>query len=1259
MHAPSKICDAAWWRDVLLPLLVVAFGASPIGAAEPMDQSSEPFRLRVEWGGGQARQWNGVVEVSEGRISRPTSLGVEADEPGTLWISNNALWIERRSPRVYDGFDATITAVPEAMLNITLQSIGENPIHEQVQFRLREVDSNLRVAEIDDEGTRLVVRRTPGDEIRLQIDRPHLVFAPGENFVASALLSDFPAETDTPAAVLSWRVTAARTAQEITQGDQSAYRDSTTQAASEIPMAIKLPMKEGVYDLHLALRQDGSPARKRMVQVVVVADDPSREPADGEASLTGETLIDSFQPANAGFLRRVGRRRDFRFLNDSWNRLLAMFPQSREKPNPSTPTSKVDWSAFRLRIRNPGRPHRLVVTASSSATGTLGISLLEPNAAGQLMPVGLDTGVSVVGNTAQADGDADASGSDHPIRHEVLFWPKIDDPVLLVSDLGTGRRVAVRDVEVFELSSLGSRSESAELPGALKRRLIGPYMHKPMLPDNFGSTETYDPASRRSLDDWATFHSAAIRLVRYLHHGGYNSLMLGAFADGSTIFPSRLLQPTPRYDTGIYFSSGQDPVRKDVLELLYRVFDREDLALIPELQFSTPLPVLEKMLADAPGRARGIELIGRDGRSWRESRGSSRGLAPYYNPLDPRVQEAILQVVEELVSRYHSHHAFRGVAVELSSVGYLQFPGLEWGYDDATVARFERATGVRVPIADGPEKYQRRYEFLTKNVLSHWVGWRCEELARFHIQLAHVVTEKKATSRLYLSGNRTLRGSNPDDDLVATLKSGGKLVALLAPKGLDFKLYSGVDNLTVLRSSSWGLPRHSLDAAMDDTVNYNPNLEAVVSDCSVGSLFYHLPYECRIPEFDSLSPWQPAYTWLAAHVSSTGQRNRERYAHALASYDAPAIFDGGWMIPLGQERHTRQMRDVFQELPAIRFHRFEPHRQPVVVRTARDADSTWLYVVNEFSSEVNVELSLSCGTGATGRLLGKRSLLRLEPSSRAGSRVIFSIDPAGVWACQLHDPNVKVESVEFVPARKALAAIEGKIRRLGREISRVQQPPKLSKIFLTNPGFEQSAENQSVLPGWELSERPALSWALDESNPRSGKSALMLAAGQEDVASLSSDLPLDDNRELSMSIWLRSDRADADVRLVFEASVREEKQLQYAKVRVDKQWRRYLFRVKDIPTDRLEDARVRVEVRGAGKVWIDDVEIHMHRLTPADLRQLTKVFSAISIAWEEERYTDCQRLLSGYWGQLLIDEPPPQREPPRQTTNRLLRFFKR
>jgi hypothetical protein len=56
-------------------------------------------------------------------------------------------------------------------------------------------------------------------------------------------------------------------------------------------------------------------------------------------------------------------------------------------------------------------------------------------------------------------------------------------------------------------------------------------------------------------------------------------------------------------------------------------------------------------------------------------------------------------------------------------------------------------------------------------------------------------------------------------------------------------------------------------------------------------------------------------------------------------------------------------------------------------------------------------------------------------------------------------------------------------------------------------------------------------------------------------------------------------------------------------------------------------------------LWIDDVEIDAQSFSPDEVRQLTKTLSSVKLAWEEGRYADCQRMLDGYWGQLLLSEP--------------------
>ena len=52
------------------------------------------------------------------------------------------------------------------------------------------------------------------------------------------------------------------------------------------------------------------------------------------------------------------------------------------------------------------------------------------------------------------------------------------------------------------------------------------------------------------------------------------------------MYPSAFVERSVRFDNGL--RSGRDPMQKDIVELLYRVFDRSGLALIPELRFDCP-----------------------------------------------------------------------------------------------------------------------------------------------------------------------------------------------------------------------------------------------------------------------------------------------------------------------------------------------------------------------------------------------------------------------------------------------------------------------------------------------------------------------------------------------------------------------------------------------------------------------------------------------------------------------------------------------
>jgi hypothetical protein len=236
---------------------------------------------------------------------------------------------------------------------------------------------------------------------------------------------------------------------------------------------------------------------------------------------------------------------------------------------------QIDWSAVQLRIKHPQRPHRLVLHIAPSGGPFLGASLLEPDARGGLSPHTIDTALA-----AGREESNESSTSHIPdLRDEIVFWPRSCDPVLLLHDVAFERRTQVTSIDVFELAA---PPRPAAASPREDERLMGPYISQLLLPENFGGPKIFDPIAGECLDDWESFHAAALHVADYLAYQGYNSLLIGALSEGRAIYPSAHIEPTRRYDTGALSAVGPVPIPKDFLEVLYRVFDREGLALIPE-----------------------------------------------------------------------------------------------------------------------------------------------------------------------------------------------------------------------------------------------------------------------------------------------------------------------------------------------------------------------------------------------------------------------------------------------------------------------------------------------------------------------------------------------------------------------------------------------------------------------------------------------------------------------------------------------------
>ena len=78
-----------------------------------------------------------------------------------------------------------------------------------------------------------------------------------------------------------------------------------------------------------------------------------------------------------------------------------------------------------------------------------------------------------------------------------------------------------------------------------------------------------------------------------MEHTGRNGVILSVAGEGSSLYPSTSLQPTPHVRRRQFFETGQDPQQKDVVEMLLRMCDRAGIQFIPAVRFTTPLPELE------------------------------------------------------------------------------------------------------------------------------------------------------------------------------------------------------------------------------------------------------------------------------------------------------------------------------------------------------------------------------------------------------------------------------------------------------------------------------------------------------------------------------------------------------------------------------------------------------------------------------------------------------------------------------------------
>jgi hypothetical protein len=1230
---------------------------------------AQDLRLRVAWGGGDAVTWHGTMAVEPGKITGHRALGIESDEPGSMWIDDRQLVIRQRSSRQYDGVDLDIHLPPNsptplaARLIIALEPAGKRAQRRVFEFNLSELIDNERLETLDEHNNRLLIRRVPGDRLRVRVQNRSLVLAPGELLQFQLQPHRLSSEPQENVQIVT-KLTEARGGRELGSDQQQAERTEDGDRYEAMDLQLEAPFSEGVYDFvitatvpakrKLTSNPFGSREKaiaRRVVQFIVI-DPEKKHPAASESP--PNKVVDEINPSQPWW-KRVTKLSDLPGLKDgplqngdvrTWQHpaLGKMIQIAKGATEP-----KANWTAYPMSIQQTGQPHILEVEYPSDVPQSMSISVLQPNAAGAVLPVGLDSGIFVSTEAARSAPSIK--------RHRLVFWPRTKDPVVLITNRRNdapavhGRIRVLGPPKSFQVGSINLRGSTvSHLPRAIPadvqtgNRMFAAYMERPLVPENFSATEALDRASGRNMDDWVTFYEAGTRLTEYLNYAGYNALFLSVLAGGSTIYPSDVLEPTPRYDTGTFLAAGHDPIRKDVLEMLFRLCEREGIRLVPVMQFSSALPRLEALRRKGGPQAAGIDLLDGNGKSWSQIHPQFGESQASYNPLNARVQSAMVAVVGELVDRYRSHRAFGGVAVGCSGNGYALLPGPGWGFDEGTVSQFGRDTGIPLleDAADGGMppalQIQRKYH-------SQWLNWRANRMREFHGRLAAGLRVSLPDGKLFLATTRALQSPDIEEMLRPALPARFRADDALLSVGIRPEAYrqSERNEAPIVLLNPRNVRQH--DALHLQSVSLPLNrkdglLKSLQRGGEIGSFFAMRPDEIRLASFDQKSPFGQKSTQmvLVPHLAPTGAMNRRRFVRSLASSDTKTLVNGGWMLPIGQEDGLRDLIVAYRRLPDETFETIEGNHQPVVVRRFSDDRKTYIYLVNDSPWKCQVTLDLSNGVADFEELSGLRDFPRTTQNRRT-----LELERFDFLAVAFDAPNVQVRQVSSRIADHASHQLRDRIDQLSDRVATLNQPTEIN--VLENPGFE-IAQPDGALTGWELIGPAGIESRQDLRERITGRAAVRLSSNGNVASLVSHPIKVPRTGRLAFTVSLKTDsKFKGPVRLAVSGQHAGRDYYRFGVVPASPQWRPFRFPTIDLPLDGLENLQIRFDLMGAGAVWIDDIHVSVLDFNENERREFSKILFNAHLALEDGRVSDCEHLLYGYWPRFLLAHIPGRRAP--------------
>ena len=671
---------------------------------------------------------------------------------------------------------------------------------------------------------------------------------------------------------------------------------------------------------------------------------------------------------------------------------------------------QADSFAYTLKLPSIQDPYLAEVLYPDDDQRTFTIALIERAANPYAPTVGVASG-----------GVYSLSGQMQP--HELFFYPREEQPRLLVQNWYPGQRAAAARIRIYRITGgfPGLRPRAT-------RRMVGMWQEEPMrVTGNYGAMPTGDA--------WPNVLRPVERMAQLSNYLGANLYEPTIAVYQTKLWPSRQL-PTFGVDASILGpGSSKDPLQKDLLRLILLTAERHRMNVVGQL-FITPQTGLSQYLDQRFGGAGDAERLAAGGKPWLLVHRSGKPPRGWFNPLYPPVQDWVADLFRELADRYKDSPAFKGVAIRLMAWQFSSWqaiPSIHYGYEDYTIDLFEKETHVHVPIArDVADRFERRYQWLMANAYQRWVDWRCEKIFRYHCRLARILNNARADLKLYLD----CFGPNFAEDYSDNEWEEKGWLGLIRETGLDPARYQDEPSIVLSDARSYPPAIRAygdgpITAARQRAEFFDPQPVRQAAKPSGSGSVAAVRMDAQSMEGEMIE-----YARLgiqrgllqnketihgAGLLNGAGRHALMRYANAMADGNITWMTDGSHGQVVGQPQFTGEFFAEYRALPEIGMTRLAGSGDPVALWYGGGSGARYFYLVNRTYWPVKVELQFSAQPKLTR--LATDDKIPVEP----GVRLHLELRPYQVLALENAVPESR-------PQRLSASTTSEAVRDLGVQV---------------------------------------------------------------------------------------------------------------------------------------------------------------------------------------------------------------------------------